>query len=79
MTLVMHKNIHTFFAFYLFIYWPHPWHLKFPGQGLNLRHSKNPSHCSDNAEPLTQCTTRELPLNVLKLVLFLLLLLASYV
>ena len=32
---------------------------KFPGQGSNLYHSSDPSHCNDNAEYLTHCT-REL-------------------
>ena len=34
---------------------------KFQGQGLNLSHSSDPSHCSDNAESLTHWATRELP------------------
>ena len=29
------------------------------GHGLNLCHSSDPSHCSDNAGSLTCCTTRE--------------------
>ena len=29
------------------------WHVKFPGQGSNLCHSSNLSHCSDNARSLT--------------------------
>ena len=33
---------------------------KFLGQGLNPRHSSDPSHFSDNASSLTCCTTREL-------------------
>ena len=32
---------------------------KFPGQGSNLCHSSNPSHCRDSARSLTHCTTRE--------------------
>ena len=35
---------------------------KFPGQGLNPRHSSNPSLCNDNARSLTHCIRRELPL-----------------
>ena len=42
---------------YLFIGCAHNmW--KFLGHGLNLRHSGNQSHSSDNARSLTQCTTR---------------------
>ena len=33
---------------------------KFLGQGLNLRHSSDPSHCRDSARSLTHCPTREL-------------------
>jgi len=33
---------------------------KFPGQGMNPSHSSDPSHCHDNIESLTCCTTREL-------------------
>ena len=33
---------------------------EFLGQGLNLHHSSDLSFCSDNAEPLTYCVTREL-------------------
>ena len=33
---------------------------KFPGQGLNLCHSSDPSCSGDNARSLTCCTTREL-------------------
>ena len=33
---------------------------KFLGQGSNLCHSSNLSHCSDNARSLTFCTTKEL-------------------
>ena len=32
----------------------------FPGQGSNLSHSSDPSHCSDSARSLTHCATREL-------------------
>ena len=34
---------------------------KFLGQELNLCHSSNLSYCSENAESLTSCATRELP------------------
>ena len=34
---------------------------KFPDQGLNLHHSNNLSHCSDNARSLTFLAARELP------------------
>ena len=40
---------------------------KFLGQGLNLCHSCNQSHSSDNAGPLTSCTTRELLITFLAL------------
>ena len=33
---------------------------KFPGQGLNPRHSNDPSCYSDNVGSLTRCTTREI-------------------
>ena len=34
---------------------------KFPGQGLNLRHSRDPSGHSDNNDgSLTRCTAREI-------------------
>ena len=33
---------------------------KFPCQGLNLSHSRDLSHFSDNAGSLTHCATREL-------------------
>ena len=33
---------------------------EFPGQGSNLCHSSNLSHCSDSARSLTGCTMREL-------------------
>ena len=33
---------------------------KFLGQGPNLRHSRDPSRCSDNSRALTHCATREL-------------------
>lgn len=33
---------------------------KLPGQGSNLPHSTNLSHCSDNAGALTRCATKEL-------------------
>ena len=35
----------------------HMW--KFLGQKLNLCHSEDPSHCSDNVRSLTHCSTRE--------------------
>ena len=34
---------------------------KFPGQGLNLSHISDPSHCSDKDGSLTSCTTSEIP------------------
>ena len=37
---------------------------KFPDQGLNLWHSSDPSHWSDNIGSLTCCTTRELILSL---------------
>ena len=33
---------------------------KFPGQGSNLHHSKDPSHSSDNAGSLNRCTTENI-------------------
>ena len=33
---------------------------KFLGQGLNLHHNNDPSHCSDSARSLIHCITREL-------------------
>ena len=35
--------------------------LKFPGQGLNLCHSSNPSSCNHNTESLAHCATGKLP------------------
>ena len=32
---------------------------KFPGQGLNPRHSSDLNCCSDNAGPLTPCAAKE--------------------
>ena len=46
---LLHPQLKIFFFF------------KFPGQGLNLRHSSDPSHGNDNAESLTYCTTRKPP------------------
>ena len=53
---VSYGNIyHTFFFFYhICSMW------KFPGEGLNLCHSSDPSHCSVHARSLTHCTTGEL-------------------
>ena len=48
----------------LFIYWLHLW--QFPRQGLNLGHSSNPGHSSDEARSLTHCATRELLFFILK-------------
>ena len=38
----------------------HPWHVKFPSQGSNLRHSIDLSHSSDDTRSLTCWATREL-------------------
>ena len=41
-----------YFYFFIFIFCE-AWGIgRFPGQGSNLSHSYNPSHCSDNAESL---------------------------
>ena len=40
-------------SLYLLFFLPYPWHMKFPGQGLNLFHS------SDNARSLTCWVTRK--------------------
>ena len=34
---------------------------KFLSQGLNLHHTRNSSHCNENAGSLTHCATRNLP------------------
>lgn len=47
-------NIHFF--------WPCLQHAKFPGQGWNLCHRRNPSYCRDYATSLTLYATRELPI-----------------
>ena len=52
-----------FFFFFFFGHAHSIW--KFPVQGSNLPHSSGLSHCSDKAEFLTHCTTRELHLNTL--------------
>ena len=45
--------------FFFFFYCAHGmW--TFPGQGLDLRHSSDPSCCSDTTRSLTHCATREL-------------------
>lgn len=48
----MHQMTYTFFFGPACSTW------KFPGQGLNLRRSSDPSHCGDNARSLA---TGELP------------------
>ena len=51
----------------LFFYRPRStW--KFPGQGLNPRHSSYPSSCSGNAGSSTYCATGELLLSIFILV-----------
>ena len=48
------------FFFFLFFGCTHSmW--KFQGQGLNMSHSSDPSHSSDNTRPLTHLAIRELP------------------
>ena len=42
----------------------HMW--KFPSQGLKPHHSRDPSHCNDNARSLTYYATGELPKTILK-------------
>lgn len=49
----MHQMTYTFFFGPACSTW------KFPGQGLNLRRSSDPSHCGDNARSLVHCTARE--------------------
>ena len=57
LSIYEYKNRPSFFFFF------GPAHnmWNFPGQGLNLHHSNNPSHCSDSSRSLTHCTTGELP------------------
>ena len=43
----------------LFFFWP--W--EFLGQGSNLHHSSDPSHCSDNTASLIHCTHGSTPIN----------------
>ena len=53
-TLKLVECIDFFFFFFAVPMW------KFPGQGLNPRHSSNLSnHCGDNARSLTHCATKE--------------------
>ena len=54
----LHKIAYLLLLFCLFGHAHGIW--KFPGEGLNLCHSGNPSHSCDNARSLTLCTTREL-------------------
>ena len=44
--------------YYLLVFWPHPWHVKFLGQGVNLCHSSDQCHSSNNTRSLTHWTTR---------------------
>lgn len=53
-------TLNSLLIVHLFVCWPHPWHVKFLGQGLNLCHASDPSYCSDTTRLLTQCTTRKL-------------------
>ena len=58
-------NIYHAVLFFFFLDHTHGmW--KFPGQGLNLRHSSNQSYSSDNTGSLTHWAKRELPPNLLK-------------
>ena len=59
--MLQKENSFSFFSFFLFF-------LAMPtacrnswGQGLNSCHNSDQSCCSDNAESLTCCSTRELP------------------
>ena len=51
---------HPLFYFFFFLFGCACMWKKFPGQRLNLYHSNDPSHSSDNARSLTLCATREL-------------------
>ena len=55
-------NLHLIYMFLLvsFFFWPSLGHGKFPGQGSNPCHSRDPDHCSDNARSLTCYTIGEL-------------------
>ena len=51
---------------FFFFFCPHPQHVEVMwsqhgilGQGLNLSHSNNQSHCNDKAGSLTCCSTKE--------------------
>ena len=46
--------------FFVRLFWLHPWHVTFPGQGSNPCHSSDPSSSSDNTVSLNHCPTREL-------------------
>ena len=48
-------KIPVFFCFVFFLAKHNMW--KFLGQGLNLSHSSDPSHCSDHAGSLIHCST----------------------
>ena len=41
-----------------------PQHAEFPRPGMNLHHSRDPSHCSDNAPSLTHWATWELLITI---------------
>ena len=47
--------------FFIFLFWLHHGVPKFPGQGLNLQHSSNPSYCSDNCWILTPLNPQGTP------------------
>ena len=46
----------------------------FPGQGSNLCHSSDPSHCSDKAESLMHCAPKKLLIFIFLMELFLIIL-----
>ena len=52
-------NILDLFFFFFFFFGCAHGTWKFPNHGMNPCHSNDPSCCSDNAESLTCCATRE--------------------
>ena len=53
------EGINKLYNLLFFFFWP--W--EFLGQGSNLHHSSDPSHCSDNTASLIHCTHGSTPIN----------------
>ena len=53
-------SLSLFFFFFFFFFGCTHGMWKFLGQGLNLHHDSDPSHCSGDTRSLTYCITRKL-------------------